>query len=678
MKKIAILAASLFLSITMQAQDRSMPKAGPAPTININQPETFSLSNGLKVLVVENHKLPRISFTLTTDNPPYAEGAKKGVADLVSSMIGNGTTNMSKDDFNEETDFLGANFNFWADGAAASGLSKDADRILELLADGALNPLFTQDEFDKEKAKMIEGLKSDEKNVTSIARRVEGVLTYGKEHYKGEYVSEETLNNVTLGDVIENYNTYYVPGNAYLVVVGDVTVKDVKKMVKKQFKNWSKATAPDSSSADPVDVQYSQINFIDATNAVQSEVALVNFSKLKMTDKDYFAALLANQILGGGGEGRLFLNLREANAWTYGAYSSLGSGKTISRFRAGAAVRNTVTDSSVVELFNEIRRIRTEKVSDEDLKNAKAKYVGNFVMQIEKPATVARYALNKETESLPEDFYENYIKNINAVTAEELMAAANKYFLIDNMRVIITGKAGDVLPGLEKLSKDAKLPIFYFDKFGNPTEKPVVNIPIPSGVTTQTVLDGYLKAIGGKDAASKIKSVYIMSEAFMQGQKLQREEKRMNTKLYKTFGMGGMVVMKQVVNGDSSYAVMQGQKKELEGEELEAAIASATVFPELTKMADAELVAIEMFNDTQCYVLKQGNTSFYYDTKQGLKLGEVTTSEQGSQTISFEDYKDVKGLKFPYKSIIGMGAMNLEFITTEVKINEGVTADDFN
>ena len=324
MKKIAILAASLFLSITMQAQDRSMPKAGPAPTININQPETFSLSNGLKVLVVENHKLPRISFTLTTDNPPYAEGAKKGVADLVSSMIGNGTTNMSKDDFNEETDFLGANFNFWADGAAASGLSKDADRILELLADGALNPLFTQDEFDKEKAKMIEGLKSDEKNVTSIARRVEGVLTYGKEHYKGEYVSEETLNNVTLADVIENYNTYYVPGNAYLVVVGDVTVKDVKKMVKKQFKNWSKATAPDRSSADPVDVQYSQINFIDATNAVQSEVALVNLSKLKMTDKDYFAALLAKQILGGRGEGRLFLNLRDAYAWTYGAYASCG------------------------------------------------------------------------------------------------------------------------------------------------------------------------------------------------------------------------------------------------------------------------------------------------------------------------------------------------------------------
>lgn len=678
MKKIAILAAGLFLSITMQAQDRSMPKAGPAPTININQPETFSLSNGLKVLVVENHKLPRVSFTLTMDNPPYAEGAKKGVSSLVSSMIGNGTTNMSKDEFNEETDFLGANFNFWADGASASGLSKDSGRILELLADGALNPLFTQEEFEKERAKMIEGIKSDEKSVTSIARRVEGVLTYGKEHYNGEYTSEETLNNVTLADVIENYNTYYVPGNAYLVVVGDVTEKEVKKMVKKQFKSWTKATAPDRTSTDPVDVQYSQINFIDAPNAVQSELAVVNLSKLKMTDDDYFAALLANQILGGGGEGRLFLNLREENAWTYGAYSSLGSGKTISRFRAGSSVRNTVTDSAVVEIFNEIRRIRTEKVSDEDLRNAKAKYVGNFVMQIEKPSTVARYALNKETQNLSDDFYENYIKNINAVTAEELMAAANKYFLIDNMRVIITGKAGDVLPGLERMSKEAKMPIFYFDKFGAPTEKPVVNIPIPAGVTTQTVLDGYLKAIGGKDAASKVKSVFIMSEASMQGQKLQREEKRMKSKLSDALMMGGMTAMRKVVNGDKAFQEAQGRKKVLEGEELEEAKNTATVFPELAKMADAELIAVEMFNDVQCYVLKQGNTTFYYDTTEGFKLGEVIGSEQGSQTVSFEDYKEVKGLKFPYKTTVGMGAMNFDFITTEVKINEGVTAEDFN
>ena len=489
MKKFIYIAASLFLTMTMQAQDRPQPKAGPAPSININKPQSFVLKNGLKVLVVENHKLPRVSFNLTLDNPPYAEGTKKGVSDLLSSMIGNGTQSVSKNAFNEEIDFLGANINFWDSGASANGLSRYSKRILELMADGALNPLFVQEEFEKEKEKIIEGLKSEEKSVTAIAGRVENVLTYGKEHYKGEYTSEETLNNVTLNDVVLNYNTYFAPGNAYLVIVGDVNFKEVKKEVERLFGKWKKATAPQLTYSDPKDVQYSQINFIDVPNAVQSEIALVNLSNLKMTDKEYFAALLANQILGGGGEGRLFLNLREKHGWTYGAYSSIGSGKYINKFRSGSSVRNVVTDSAIVEVFNELKKIRTELVSEEDLKNAKAKYIGNFVMQIEKPSTIAGYALNKETQGLPEDFYENYIKNINAVTAEDIKNAANKYFLADKTRVVIVGKAGDVLPGLETMSKREKLPIFYFDKFGNPTEKPAVKKAVPAGVTAQTVLN---------------------------------------------------------------------------------------------------------------------------------------------------------------------------------------------
>uniref|UniRef100_UPI0040489DFF insulinase family protein n=5 Tax=Flavobacterium TaxID=237 RepID=UPI0040489DFF len=146
MKKFIYIAASLFLTITMQAQDRPQPKAGPAPTININKPQSFVLKNGLKVLVVENHKLPRVSFNLTLDNPPYAEGAKKGVSDILSSMIGNGTETVSKNAFNEEIDFLGANIGFYSSGAYASGLSRYSKRILELMADGALNPLFVQEE----------------------------------------------------------------------------------------------------------------------------------------------------------------------------------------------------------------------------------------------------------------------------------------------------------------------------------------------------------------------------------------------------------------------------------------------------------------------------------------------------------------------------------------------------
>ena len=214
MKKSIILLSSLFLTIIMQAQDRPQPKPGPSPTINIKKPETFSLPNGLKVLVVENHKLPRVSFNLSIDNAPYAEGNKKGVDDLTSSLIGNGSTKTAKDAFNEEVDFLGADISFYSSGASANGLSKYSKRILELMAEGALMPNFTQDEFEKEKDKLIEGLKTQEKSVTAVAGRVENVLAFGKNHPAGEYLSEETINNVTLADVQSNYATYFIPGTS--------------------------------------------------------------------------------------------------------------------------------------------------------------------------------------------------------------------------------------------------------------------------------------------------------------------------------------------------------------------------------------------------------------------------------------------------------------------------------
>ena len=682
MKKIIYIAASLFLTITMQAQDRPQPKSGPAPTININKPQSFVLKNGLKVLVVENHKLPRVSFNLTLDNPPYAEGTKKGVSDILSSMIGNGTQNISKNAFNEEIDFLGANINFWDSGASANGLSRYSKRILELMADGALNPLFVQEEFDKEKAKLIEGLKSNEKSVTAIAGRVENVLTFGKEHYKGEFTSEETLNNVTLNDVILNYNTYFAPGNAYLVIVGDVNFKEVKKEVERLFGKWKKATAPQLSYSNPKDVQYSQINFIDMPNAVQSEIALVNLSNLKMTDKEYFAALLANQILGGGGEGRLFLNLREKHGWTYGAYSSIGSGKYINKFRSGSSVRNAVTDSAVVEVFNELKRIRTELVSEEDLKNAKAKYIGNFVMQIEKPSTIASYALNKETQGLPDDFYENYIKNINAVSAEDIKNAANKFFLADQTRVVIVGKAADVLPGLEAMSKREKLPIFYFDKYGNPTEKPEVKKPVPAGVTVQTVLNDYIKAIGGEKAVKNVKTLAVLSSGTVQGTPLELVVKTAPKKLGVEMKAMGMVMMKQVVNEKEAYMVQQGQRKDFKDQELKDMQAMAGNFKELSMLTDKDvtLTGIENINGADAYAIKNGKSTYYYDVKTGFKVAEAQELEQRgqkmTQTVYFQDYKDVKGLKFPYKTIMNVG-IEIELITSEVKINEGVTDTDF-
>ena len=681
MKNISILLTLFLVTGIMQAQNRPQPKPGPSPMVQIKKPQSFVLKNGLKVMVVENHKLPRVSFTLTLDNPPFAEGNKKGVDDLTSSLVGNGSQKTPKDVFNEEIDFLGANINFSSQGASASALSKYSGRVLELLAEGALFPLFTQEEFDKDKAKMIEGLKANEKSVAAISSRVVDVLAFGKNHPSGEYVSEETLKNVTLADVQNNYATRFVPENAYLVIIGDVKFKETKAAVEKLFGAWEKKTITKENYTANPNVDKLQINVVDVPNAVQSEISLVNTLNLKMNDPDFFPAVIANQILGGDFNSYLNMNLREKHAWTYGARSEIGSGKYVTKFVANSAVRNAVTDSAVVEFIKEIKKIRTEKVDAEVLKNVKAGYIGRFVMNVQKPQAVARYALNIETEQLPADFYEKYIQTINAVTPDDILRVANKYFLLDNTRIVIVGKASEITPGLEKL----KLPLFFFDKYGNPVEKPVTKKEIPAGVTAKSVLENYIKAIGGDKAVATVKTIAMTgSTTIPQAPSPLSFTSKIDNKgkMMVELAMGAMSLMKQVVNEKGAYAIQQGQRRDFTGKDLDAMKASATVFKEvsLLKKADITLSSIETINGKDAYGIKDGKTTYFYDTTTGLKVAESKVLEQGgqsmTQTTNYGDYRDVKGVKVPFNIIQNVG-FELDIKMSDIKINEGVTDADF-
>lgn len=681
MKKIYPFLILIFLTGIMQAQDRPQPKPGNAPVVNIKKPQTFVLSNGMKVLVVENHKLPRVSYTLTLDNAPFTEGNKKGVDELTSSLIGNGTKKTTKEAFNEEIDFYGANINFTSQGAYASTLSKYSGRVLELLAEGALQPNFTQAEFDKEKAKLLEGLKADEKSVPAISNRVVDVLAFGKNHPAGEYLSEETVKNVTLADVQNNYNTYFVPENAYLVVIGDVKFKDVKTAVEKLFSGWKKQAAPKNTYPNPTNVSNLQIDFVDVPNAVQSEISLVNTVNLRMSDPDFFPAVIANQILGGDFNSYLNMNLREQHAWTYGANSSIGSGKYVTKFKASSAVRNTVTDSAVVQFVKEIKRIRTERVDPEVLRNVKAGYIGRFVMQVEKPQAVARYALNIETEKLPADFYEKYIQTINNVTADDIYRVANKYFLLDNMRIVIVGKGTDVIPGLEKL----QIPISYFDKYGNPVEKPSTKKEAPKDISAKTVFENYINAIGGEKAVTAVKTLYMNgSTTIPQAPTPLTFTSKLDSKgkMMVSLSMGTMNLMKQVVNEKGAYVEQQGQRKNLEGEDLAEMKANAAPFEELqlVKRTDLKVEGIEPINGSDAYVIKDGKTKYYYDIKSGLKTAESKVREQSGKSVeqitNFNDYKEVKGVKVPFNLVQNVG-FELDIKMSDIKINEGVSEKDF-
>ena len=205
MKKFILSFVLLLFCLGVHAQlDRSiMPKGGPTPKIKLDKPKEFKLKNGIKVLFVENNKLPRVNYLVRFDRKPIFEGEKAGVISLLSSMLGNGTTSISKDEFNEEVDFLGASVNVGFGSASAFTLTKNNERVVELLSDALINPLLTEEEFEKEKEKLIESLKADKKSIDAISGRVSGALSYGKDHVYGEFITEESVNRVTFNDVLE-------------------------------------------------------------------------------------------------------------------------------------------------------------------------------------------------------------------------------------------------------------------------------------------------------------------------------------------------------------------------------------------------------------------------------------------------------------------------------------------
>ncbi len=679
--KILSFVAIFVMSFALNAQvDRTkQPTPGPAPQVKLGKAEKFTLKNGLRVIMVENHKLPRASATLTIDNEPTVEGDKSGVSGIMGSLLGRGTPSISKDDFNERVDFLGASISFGSTSAFASSLKRYFPEILGLMADGVKNSQFTKEEFDKEVEVTLDNIKSGEKSVTAAARRVEDLLTYGKDHPFGEYTSKESVGNITLEDVKQNFQAFYRPNNAFLIIQGDINPKKMKKLVKKLFGDWNAGTIPTSNNPKPQNVETTEIDFIDMPNAVQSEISIINNIDLKLGDQDYFAALLANKILGGGSTARLYMNLREDKGYTYGSYSRLRQSRRAATFRATASVRNMVTDSSVVEMMKEINKVRYKKVTQEELKNAKAEYVGSFVINSQRPATIARFALNKEIYNLPDDFYETYLERINSVTIDEVQNAAIKYFNADKARIVVTGKAIDVLKNLEK---NPNYNIKYFDKYGNPTEKPELSIPIPAGMTASKVIDNYIKAIGGADKVAEVKTMVMVYNASIQGNKLELTRKvAAPNKESNTITFGGQVFQKQVFDGEKGYAINRGQKSELTGEPLEFAKAKMLPFEDMAYRT-GKLDRIESINGNKMYIIKVGeNTEIYYDMKTGLKTKSVRTTKgpQGELKIptDFSDYKLVNGVLVPHKLDQNMGQFTLNFVAKEVKINDGVTDKDF-
>jgi len=693
MKKLFIIAAISLLAqgISAQTIDRShKPKPGPAPVITVGDPVIYKLANGITILVVENHKLPKVSASYSIDAGPINEGAKAGVIGLMGSMLNEGTTSKTKAQFDEAVDQLGADVSTGANGGSVSALTRYFPEAFNLMAESIRKPAFPAESFEKLKSQTITGLKSNEKSAKAISARVVNALAYGKNHPYGEFETEASLNGITLEDVKTAYKKYITPSRGYLTFVGDIKPEAAKALAEKAFGNWKGTSLTLPVLTKVANPAKTEVDIINVSNAVQSEITVVNLIDLPMSSPDYFPVLLANQILGGGSESRLFGNLREKHGFTYGAYSSTGSGRFQSKFSANAAVRNEKVDSAVVEFLREINTIRTTKVTADELQNAKNLFNGSFALGLENPARTAGFASNILINNLPKDFYRTYLQKINAVTTDDILRVAKKYYSHDNTRIVIVGKTDAFAAGLTKAGFKTQV----YDNYANPVKVVEVTLAPPPPVPTE-IIKNYIKAIGGEEAIKKITSLQQNGEMEMQGQKLMVTIKNMAPNLSSMeISMGGQTAMKQVYNGKTGYAMQMGQKAELTGDDLTERqedkgygnqLYYATDGTKIESAGTAKVGTADAFKLNITSPSGKKKTE-YYDTKSGLLLKDESTTTKGgaeiSQSTEYSNYKKVGDVLFPFtltQSVASpQGAQEFSVVIKDIKVNPPLKAEDFN
>jgi len=693
MKKIFIIAAiSLFVQgISAQTINRSQkPKPGPAPVITIGDPTVFKLANGITVLVVENHKLPKVSASYSIDAGPITEGAKAGVSNLMGSMLNEGTTTKTKAQFDEAVDQLGADVSASFGGGSASALTRYFPEAFALMAEGIRKPAFPEASFEKLKSQVITGLKSNEKNAKAVSARVVNALAYGKNHPSGEFETEASVNALTLADVKAAYAKYVTPSRGYLTFVGDIKPEAAKALAEKAFGDWKGASLALPVLAKVANPTKTEVDVVNVSNAVQSEITVVNLIDLPMGNPDYFPVLLANQILGGGSESRLFNNLREKHGFTYGAYSSTGAGRFQSKFSATAAVRNEKVDSAVVEFLKEINTIRTTKVTAEELQNAKNLYNGSFALGLENPARIAGFASSILINNLPKDFYRTYLQKLNAVTTDDILRVAKKYYNHDNTRVVIVGKTETFTPGLKK----AGFTVSEFDNLAEPV-KATASTGTAATKSAKEIVDSYITAIGGAAAIKKITSLQQNAEMEMQGQKLTVTMKDMAPNLSAMeVSMMGQTAMKQAFNGTTGYQMQMGKKSELTGDDLTEKKESKGIVSQLFYATDGtklESAGTAKVGTADAYKLMVTSPSGkkkteYYDVKSGLLLKDEKTVTKGTmeitQSTEYGDYKKVGDVLFPHTLNQNIqtpqGSQEFAINIKEIKINPPLKAEEFN
>ena len=678
-----VLLAALMSVFPLSAQiDRTKaPEPGPAPVVEFGDFEKFIMDNGLRVILVEDHERPIVSFGIRFIVDPFVEGEKAGKSSFFGQLWKKGTANRTAEQINSEVDFLGASFGTSSGFIGFTSLSKYTDQMMDILSDVLYNPTFPQDELDKIKDQAIGGLQMSKSSPSAIISNIQTATVYPQGHAYSDIMTEATVDAITVDDCREYYDKYIIPNSAILVITGDMTLEQAEALCEKYLANWEKGEVITFDDPDVNHPEGIEVVFSPKDGAVQSTIRMMAPIDLKPGSEDALALSVANGIYGGGDfAAKLMKNLRETKGYTYGAYSSVGSDPISASFYAFADVNGNATDSSFVEMRKELQNMLDGDYTEADVEKFKTLYAGSFSRSLESSDNIAEYAYMIERYGFPSDYYSTYLQRLDAVTMEDVQRVIAKYFNPDNMYWFCVGDPS-VLPALAQYDSDGVVVELDFEG------KPIEHKEIAADVTVQTVFDNYFNYLGGRELIDGIKDITVQTDMTVQGMTISNTVKMIPAEkaFSQTQSMGGQVMSSmKLVNGTLTVGSPMGGTQELTDPAQIATVVSESdlyPYPEMLGTDGYELTGIEAVDGRDAYKVKSTDaagtvTVDYYDVETGAKVKTVESAMGQSAETYYVEYMTTKyGVKYPSvmkMAVPQMGEMEVKVVN--VKINSKLKA----
>jgi len=427
--------------------------------LRVKLPKTAEsdLSNGVHLIVLEDHRTPQINFQMIIDGAGgyYDPAAMPGLSGFTASLMREGTATKTSEQLSEQLDRLAASVTVGAGLSSpfstvnGNGLTNNLDTVLALMADVLMNPSFPQAEIDRFKTRTRAGLMQQRAQPGFLAAERLNKVVFGDHPLARVSPTPAALAALTRDALVEFHKTHYVPDRAVLAVTGDITAEQAKQKAEAAFGSWKKSGASIGAQSAAPPIAGPSISFVARPNSVQTSLR-IGTQSIERGDPDYEALTVANRILGGP-FGRLFEHLREQKGYTYGANSGFTSSRIRGSWTASTDVRSEVTDPALTDLIDEIRQMRETPVTDKELTDAKRAIVGSFALLVENPNAVLNNYLDRYLYKLPADYWDTYAARIEAITPADIQRVAQKYFAPDRLQIVAVGDAAKVEPALKKL-----------------------------------------------------------------------------------------------------------------------------------------------------------------------------------------------------------------------------------